>query len=290
MNKFILFISLFVCFSNLAQVSKKEPTLENFQRRYKYVKSRSYTGPEQNPYISPADMEDIDDSQSGGTYSGGSNGGGTINYSPQQIQDQRESKYGKGNGSGGNLPEDPEMGKPEPIEFDPPDIDSPDVDLPDVDAPSISPQFWKILGIILLALIVIFLIYYIFKNYRPINQRVTSTFSVEEWNPEEISKSELELRLEEALLREDYRECVRIYFTFILKEMIRLKRIRWKKDLTNYDYILQSSSSKNHYLFEETVRIYDLVWYGEYQIKAREYQVLSTHLDHHYKLLNQENA
>ena len=118
--------------------------------------------------------------------------------------------------------------------------------------------------------------------------------SESEWNPDLITKSELELRLEEAMLRGDYRACIRIYFTFILKEMIRLKRIKWKKDLTNFDYLLQVQSNKkiertDFESFSESIRIYDLVWYGEYDIKNEEYSELSPILANYYKHLNSKN-
>ena len=199
------------------------------------------------------------------------------------------SGQGNGLGEGGNKPRNPEMGKPEPIEFDPPDIDAPDVDL-DINPPTFSASFGKIVLIILAAVALLLIVYLIIKNYRPRNKKVKSQLVHEEWNPETVTKTELELRLEQAMLENNYRECVRIYFTFILKEMIRLRLIRWKRELTNFDYLLQAHASPNYSEFEESIRIYDLVWYGDYNISKEDYHRLERHLDRHYKLLNAQNA
>jgi hypothetical protein len=293
MNKILIYIFLFLTFGIFSQ--KEAPSLDNFQKKYSYQKSKNYKGPTNTNYGQPATIEEKENPASN---SNTSKNKSTINYSPNQIQKNRSQKQnssqgsGSGNGynpgNGGNKPNDPEMGKPQPIEFDTPEFDAPDLDFPDVDPPTISSTFWKGLMIIIIAALVIFLVYYLIKNHKPKNQKVIPPINENDWNPDLMTKSELELRLEEALLREDFRECVRIYFTFILKEMIRLKRIHWKKDLTNYDYILQAKSTKNYLAFEESVRIYDLVWYGEYEISRKDYTQLSIHLEKHYKELTQE--
>lgn len=306
-HKLLLFIALIVAPIVLAQTKKQEPSLENFKRKYRYVKDKRYKGPE-NQYNSPADMRQSDENATQSNSSSSSNGG-TIQYSPEEIDRIRErraqqyeeyqdnqgngggpgSGQGNGLGEGGNKPRNPEMGKPQPIEFDPPDIDAPDVDL-DINPPTFSASLGKIVLIVLAAIALLIIVYLIIKNYRPRNRRVKSQLSQEEWNPETITKTELELRLEQAMLENNYRECVRIYFTFILKEMIRLRFIRWKKELTNFDYLLQAHSKPNYTEFEESVRIYDLVWYGDYHISKADYHSLERHLDRHYKLLNTQDA
>lgn len=314
MNK--LFLVILLSFSGivLAQSKKPTPSLEYFQRKYKYVKNRSYKGPSEK-YTSPASMDESEENYPQSNSSSSSNGG-KMEYSPEELERLREEKQqrqqngspsnnggnagsgpgagsGGGNGKGGgSKPVDPKMGQPKPVEFDPPDvnIDIPDMDVPNIDGPNISASFWKWFLIVLGSVALIFLIYYIFRNYKPSNRKVKSEGSFADWNPETITKTELELRLEKAMLENDYRECVRIYFTFILKEMIRLRYISWKKDLTNFDYLLQASGKANYHLFEESVRIYDLVWYGEYDITLEDYKSVERHLDAHYKLLNQTNA
>lgn len=288
-----------------SQQQKEKPSLENFQRKYRYVKNKSYTGPE-TKYISPSAIKEEENPPQ--INSSTPSNGGNIDYSPEELERIRKRKaqqhesdrLGSGQGSGqengygegGNKSKNPKMGVPEPIEFDPPEINPPDINLPDLDVnpPTFSSGFWKVLLIVIGAILILIIIYYIFKNQRPSNRKVKTQTQEFDWNPELITKSELQLRLEQAMLENDYRACVRIYFTFIMKEMIRLRYIRWKKEYTNYDYILQAKSKPYHSEFEETVRIYDLVWYGEYNIGQSEYQLLEKHLELNYQLLNKKDV
>jgi hypothetical protein len=107
----------------------------------------------------------------------------------------------------------------------------------------------------------------------------------EDLNPATISKTELELRLEEAMQRGDYRECVRIYFLFAMKDLIQRRWIFWKKEKTNIHYIIEMQGRKGAREFEEIVGIYDLVWYGDYVIDEEAYRRMQPVLDAHYKTI-----
>ncbi|MDB0037994.1 hypothetical protein N9F08_01400 [bacterium] len=60
---------------------------------------------------------------------------------------------------------------------------------------------------------VIIILYVIFKNAKPIDKKVIVDVE-DDWNPEVISKTELELRLEAAMSREDYRMCSDIFHVY----------------------------------------------------------------------------
>ena len=282
LSKCLVYIWLLCCtFGGVLaqQESLRKPSYERYRKSYRYVKERKYKGPEGDNYISPASMDQAPDP--------GAGSGGGLSYSPGSIQRSRQARRmittDRG-GSNGDKPYDPKITEPES-----PDLD---IDLPDLDAPKtpvISPVVWKVILFILAFILLTLIAYLIVKNYRPKNINIPTAFSPGDWNPELIPKTELELRLEEAILREDYRECVRIYFTFILKELIRLRRIKWKKDYTNLDYLIQMAGRPGKAEFEETVRIYDLIWYGEYEITAAEYAQVLPHLEKHYKQLSAEH-
>ena len=245
----------------------------------KYERKKDFKGPDDWYGGSPASMKNLDDN-----YAPSNQGSQGIQYNPQQIVQDREKKYSKGGGSG-QLEVDPELKKPDPItlpEIDPPDIDGPD--LPDVHLPTIPVDVWKILLFIIIFAAVIILVYLWLKNRRPSGRSVLRDVE-NDWNPEVITKTELELRLDEALSKEDYREGIRIYFTFILKELIRKNWIHWKKDKTNHHYVLEMSSRPKADVFRECVRIYDLVWYGEYEISKRVYESLQPTLLNYYRSL-----
>jgi len=141
------------------------------------------------------------------------------------ISQNRKLSQGKGKYKNGQIKQPKEIEIPE---FDPPDIDEPDIDLDAPDLSLISKSTWQILLFLLIFAAVIIIIYFWIKN-----QNGSGKFSQEfddDWNPEVITKSELELRLDAALAREDYREAVRVYFTMILQELIAHEFIKWKRE------------------------------------------------------------
>lgn len=228
--------------------------------------------------------------------SGGSSGSGYrrtgsrgAKYNPQQIQRDRQKRYGgvdRGGGSG-TLKNDPKVKRPDPIKSKNNKNVTPKAPQPNKKSSSSSESspVWKMLLYLLLIAAVCVIIFLIVRGRGPKNQKIVVDVQ-NEWNPEVISKTELELKLEAAMERGDYRECVRIYFTFILKELIRKGWIRWKKEKTNHHYVMEMGKQKGVLSFMECVRIYDLVWYGDYDIDEDIFEMLKPTLESYYKSLD----
>jgi len=300
LSKWIFYIALFITpvFANAQEgLADKKTTIWKSEKDYlDYRKKEGYRGPDEWYGSYPAEMDDDDDafsgSGSGSSSSGGSYGGGHgLSYSPQQIQRDRQERYQGYDRGGGNgtVQYDPDVAPPKPIEL--PDVDAPDISTPDLDldAPDLTNSvIWKVLLFILIAAAVLFIAYLIFKNSKAPNKKVIVDVE-NDWNPEVISKTELELRLEAAMESGDYRECVRIYFTFILKELIRKSWVHWKKDKTNHHYLNEMRKRPNRHVFAECVRIYDLVWYGEYEINRDVFNTLQPTLESYYQSLDPVN-
>ncbi|MCH2229553.1 MAG: hypothetical protein MK105_04350 [Crocinitomicaceae bacterium] len=294
MIKHLLYIALFL-FPIVSFAQDKATIWEQEKDYLDYRKGEKYKGPEDWYGSYPADMNEEEEYSN---YGGNSNSGSGsqynqgIQYSPQQIQKDRQKRY-RGfdrGGSNGDLPFDPKVERPDPIEIpdiDTPDIDPPDLDL-DIDTPRIPPVVWNVLLFILIFAVILWVAYLIMKNKEPSNKKVIVDIE-NDWNPEVITKTELEKRLDDAMLDEDYRECVRIYFTFILKELIRKSWVTWKKEKTNYHYVLEINKRSNAQGFNECVRIYDLVWYGDYKIDKEIFELLKPSLEDYYKSLNPVN-
>lgn len=284
MNKLLLYICLLILPITLSAQDKKAKTWETEREFLKYQKEKGYKGPNDWYGSSPAQMEP--DDQSGYNNNSSSSSRQGIQYVPQKLRKDQNNRRGFNRGGGsGTLPTDPKVQPPPPVRYD---IDPPDVDLPDVDPPNAGGSFWKVLLFILIGALVILIIYLIFRNAKPIDRKVIVDVE-DDWNPEVITKTELELRLEAAMSREDYRECVRIYFTFILKELIRKSWITWKREKTNHHYVLEMAGKPNQLVFMECVRIYDLVWYGEYEIDEEIFEILRPTLQDYYKSLDPLN-
>ncbi|GAB5417339.1 MAG: hypothetical protein Crog4KO_29210 [Crocinitomicaceae bacterium] len=295
----------------------KTDTWEKEKERLKYKRGKDYNGPEDWNSSEPTDIRDnryvpsdelqrrmygssSSGSGSGGsggsTYGGGSNGGGTLKYKPQQVQRQRQKNFKGFNRGGGNgtLKYDPKVKRPEPAKRPNPRVrpsrrsssgSSSSSRSSGSSSAGASSGFFNALLIILVVVLVVILLYFMLRNRQPTNAKIVVDVE-DEWNPEVITKTELELKLEAAMEREDFRECVRIYFTFILKELIKKGWIRWKKEKTNHHYVMEMGGRDGSLGFMECVRIYDLVWYGEYQIDRDIFEMLQPTLLNYYKSLD----
>lgn len=277
------FIHICLCLSlPLVVLSQQKDDLdeqwEKRSRGYRYVRDKNYDGPEDWYGSSPSSMKTDDNSVAPVNGSSGT--------SSNRIEGNRQEAERDG---GGDLPVDPKTKDAEPIEL--PDINPPDLpdvdppDLPEIDPPTISENIWRTLLVLIVTALLIFLIYMYLKNRKPSDKKIDNAEIDLDWNPKVISKSALELRLEEALNNSNYRACVRIYFTFILKELIRKNWIFWSKEKTNHHYLLEMGGKPNAHLFAEAVRIYDLVWYGEYEITKAVYDQIQPVLDTYYRSL-----
>lgn len=286
MTKFILYCFLIILplsgWSQDGHSGELKRKWSDIQKRHAFRKSRDYKGPQSDGYISPSEIRENQPIGTGSTSSRHQPYRG-MSYTPQR---QQQGRNPRGPGGRGSVRRDPNITPPEDIDV--PEVDSPDIDLPDVDPPSTSTSFWKILGIILLIILIALILYYILKNRQPRNETIPFEPLEENLNPATITKTELELRLEEAMQREDYRECVRIYFLFAMKELIQRRWIFWKREKTNIHYIIEMQGRPTASQFEEMVGIYDLVWYGDYDIDKTAYQRIQPTLDNYYKTLERQ--
>jgi len=131
--------------------------------------------------------------------------------------------------------------------------------------------FLKVLMWIILIGVIGFLVYHFFLRFEGNESGKKVVIDFDDTPPMEIPKTELERRLEEALSREDYREAVRIYFIFIIKDLSTKSWIRWERRKTNISYLMEMRGKSQYDLFNETVNIYDMVWYGKYTVSKDQY-------------------
>lgn len=286
MNKWILHIACLIALNVCAQKNQAvENTWKKLSKENGFRQSDDYQGPDEG-YMEPASMKDADEQYESNSYNG-------LPYSSQQIQQSRQqSQSSSGNAPGGNGPGNaqapPKVIPPTPPDL--PDIDTPDIDTPDIDAPDIdisfSENFWWYFLVILLILLVGFVLFVILRNRQPAPANTKFTELSEDVNPMSIPKSELELRLEAAIAEGNYRECVRIYFLFGLRELIGRNLIFWRKDKTNIHYQIEMSGKSGESDFTEIAGIYELVWYGDYHIDNRSWNFLERDLKRVYTNLS----
>jgi hypothetical protein len=246
--------------------------------------SDTYKGPKTDGLVDPSTINDKEQASSGnGNFSIQPYQG--IPLTDRQIKQGRKTKKNAaGNGGSGSIQEDPNIVPAEKIEV--PEIDSSTPKPSEVS--SFSKTIWMWVGIIVIALALTYIIYMIVKNNGSQVERIVPFTPLEEdLNPATISKTELQLRLEEAIQNENYKECVRIYFLFSMKELIERRQIFWKKEKTNMHYLIEMQGKNGCNAFEKIVTVYDLVWYGDYNVDKISYSTLQPDLEHAYQSILQ---
>jgi hypothetical protein len=301
-----LILNIVFCFLAITLSAQKKPATNAVRKEWKsqhdkvgYDKYKDYNGPKPGGYRSPVDM-------SSGSYGSSSSSPNSYNYKPYQGKSytprqitqgqQVPPNYHRGNKKG-TIKRDPNIVQPEPAEI--PDEGysdeeqaqqaqyQPNTPSASYDRNEVGTDFWKILGIIVLILLVIFILYLILSNIKPGEKTIPFTPLEENMNPETISKTELEMRLEEAEQEGNYKECVRIYFLFAMKELLSRQLLFWKKEKTNMHYIIEMQGKPGLEPFEKIVAQYDIVWYGDYEIDKEAYYSMLPTLNSSYKALEQ---
>ncbi len=269
-----------------------------------YEKNKDYLGPKPGSYKSPVDINRNSYSTgSGSSRSGSSSGPSNFtpyqgrSYTPRQIQQGKQvpPNYHRGS-KNGKIKRDPNIVEPEPADIPDEEYSTEEEQQQqqqqqsssssqNYDSNEVDGSFWKVIGIIILILLGVFILYLILSNIKPGEKTIPFTPLEENLNPETISKTELEMRLDEAERDGDYKECVRIFFLFAMKELLSRKLLFWKKEKTNMHYIIEMQGKPGLDAFEQIVAQYDIVWYGDYTIDKDAYYSMLPALNSAYKEL-----
>lgn len=277
-------IVLFLSFLSFSQNDKAEDYYHKIQKSTNsYKKDKSFKGPANWDAPYPASLSELKEEEEIIENS-------TLKdvLSKESIGEDRTARYGKGYGEGVAKTPNPKILPPNPIEF--PDFKLPEIDFPDIDLPPIKPpsigtwEFWKSALLLVVICALLFGIYLLIKKQSSSDTKVKLT-TEDDWDPTLIPKTELIQKLENATFGDDFRECVRIYFMLILKELINEEIIEWKPIKTNFSYLNEVRKAKGYDDFQECVRIYDLVWYGDYGISSDDYARLKPILENYYHSL-----
>lgn len=298
MTKFIFYIvvCLFSAGVSFGQKKEKKPVVKEWKSIHKnigYDKSQDYKGPKKGGYTYPKDLKSP-------TYPSGQNSTSSNSsiqpyqgktYSSKQIQSGKIIPQNPGGYKNGTLKKNPNIVEPEPVEF--PEEEEEEGasgptytrNSPNYQSNDFSWDGWKYVGYGLLFLLLVFILYLVISSVKPGEKTISFTALEEDLNPETISKTELEMRLEEAENNGNFKECVRIYFLFAMKELLNRKLIYWKKEKTNMHYIIEMQGKAGLRDFEVIVSKYDIVWYGDYEIDRGAYEAIQPELLKAYKQL-----
>lgn len=85
--------------------------------------------------------------------------------------------------------------------------------------------------------------------------------------------------IDRAAMAGNYRLAIRLMFLRLLKAMAETNIIQYKHDRTNYDYLMQVSSTKHYNEFFRLTRNYEYAWYGKFPVSPEAYDIIKNDFD-----------
>lgn len=139
--------------------------------------------------------------------------------------------------------------------------------------------FWFLLYIlpfILLGVLIFLLIRFFLKvNSRNLLYGEQKKANINFTDEEQIIKNEdINALIAEAVKQNDFRLAIRYYYLLALKELSQNNSIDWQQQKTNADYLKEIKTNTLQAQFEKITRIYDYVWYGEFEVDALKFENL----------------
>ncbi|WP_457610244.1 DUF4129 domain-containing protein [Lutibacter sp.] len=127
---------------------------------------------------------------------------------------------------------------------------------------------YVILGVVLFLLLKFFL--KVNLKSSSITSKNNPTVSITE-EEELIKNKDISKLIEQAIQQKNYRLAVRYYYLNILKQLENKELIIWEQQKTNEDYIKEISQKNIQHSFTNLTRLYDFVWYGNFEINETEF-------------------
>ncbi len=93
---------------------------------------------------------------------------------------------------------------------------------------------------------------------------------------ENVDKEKLGAMLEKALDEKQYRLAVRLTYLIVLKRLAETEQIHWQADKTNHSYLNELGDKTLRQPFANLTRLYEYVWYGDFDINAGHYKDIET--------------
>ncbi|MDR1155176.1 MAG: DUF4129 domain-containing protein [Bacteroidales bacterium] len=89
---------------------------------------------------------------------------------------------------------------------------------------------------------------------------------------ETSDRKKMGIMLEKALDEKQYRLAVRLTYLIVLKRLADAGQIHWQADKTNRSYFDELSDETLRQPFANLTRLYEYVWYGDFDIHAEHYR------------------
>lgn len=141
------------------------------------------------------------------------------------------------------------------------------------------------IALILLLVLIIILV----KNSSAKNHKVNSNILInfDDLDETTLRNAELLTPLNAAIRAGDYQTAYRIKYLEVLQKLIHKNLIYYKKEKTNYEYLLQLSGKNIYDSFQQLTFNFDGIWYGEMKIDQAKYESLLPYFNQFETTINQ---
>ncbi|MGC4036881.1 MAG: hypothetical protein QM764_13060 [Chitinophagaceae bacterium] len=141
--------------------------------------------------------------------------------------------------------------------------------------------FKTLIWIIIVGGFIAVLLWYLAESNTKIFQRGSKRIATdEETEPiENIFGINYEKEIANAVRSGNYRLGTRLLFLQLLKKLSEKNIIQYKQDKTNFDYLLQLSSTTYYKDFFRLARNYEYAWYGEFDVNADSFSIIKNEFE-----------
>ncbi|WP_179337874.1 DUF4129 domain-containing protein [Winogradskyella ludwigii] len=135
---------------------------------------------------------------------------------------------------------------------------------------------FRILPYLLLAFLIFLLVRFFLKvNSNNLITKAKQQGSILFTEEEQIIKNEdIPALIKDAIDQKNFRLAIRYYYLLSLKHLTEGDRISWQPQKTNEDYIKEITINHLKVDFKNITRIYDYVWYGEFNVDVVKFEAL----------------
>lgn len=91
---------------------------------------------------------------------------------------------------------------------------------------------------------------------------------------EKLESTDINSLLKHAIEKGDHRTALRLYYLLLLQQMSLNGLIRWSKEKTNFEYLIELNDNELAHDFKHLTIAYERVWYGDRNLNAMRFRQL----------------
>jgi hypothetical protein len=150
----------------------------------------------------------------------------------------------------------------------------------------------KILEVVLWMIIIggfaAFIMWYLANSNTGLFQKKSRAIAFEDEDTitEDIFAINYQKEIDKALSNGNYRLAIRLMYLRLLRDLSQKNIIRYKQERTNFDYLLQLSSTSYYHDFFRVTRNYEYSWYGQFDVDKDKFDIIRTDFLHFERKVN----